>query len=143
MSLDHNASLRDADPAVAGLIDRELRRQHQHVGVIVLPRQPRDLGQPCHRRAHARVPVRRVRHPEPCPAEQHPALRLVALDASRHIVREIRIVDGSRTGGAEIERLVAERAQLLDQPRLELHAGMVRTDGNHFRHRGLMYKEYG
>jgi hypothetical protein len=27
MSLDHNASLRDADPLVAHLIDRELLRQ--------------------------------------------------------------------------------------------------------------------
>ena len=34
MSLDHNASLRDADPAVAGLIDRELRRQQHGLELI-------------------------------------------------------------------------------------------------------------
>jgi glycine hydroxymethyltransferase len=34
MSLDHNASLRDADPAVARLIDRELRRQQHGLELI-------------------------------------------------------------------------------------------------------------
>jgi glycine hydroxymethyltransferase len=34
MSLDHNASLREADPAVARLIDRELRRQQQGLELI-------------------------------------------------------------------------------------------------------------
>jgi glycine hydroxymethyltransferase len=34
MSLDHNASLRDADPAVARLIDRELRRQQNGLELI-------------------------------------------------------------------------------------------------------------
>ena len=34
MTLDHNASLRDADPIVAGLIDRELRRQQQGLELI-------------------------------------------------------------------------------------------------------------
>ena len=34
MSLDHNASLRDADPVVARLIDRELRRQQHGLELI-------------------------------------------------------------------------------------------------------------
>jgi glycine hydroxymethyltransferase len=34
MTLDHNASLRDADPIVARLIDRELRRQQQGLELI-------------------------------------------------------------------------------------------------------------
>jgi glycine hydroxymethyltransferase len=34
MSLDHNASLRDADPTVARLIDRELRRQQHGLELI-------------------------------------------------------------------------------------------------------------
>jgi glycine hydroxymethyltransferase len=34
MTLDHNASLRDADPVVARLIDRELRRQQQGLELI-------------------------------------------------------------------------------------------------------------
>jgi glycine hydroxymethyltransferase len=34
MSLDHNASLRDADPGVARLIDRELRRQQHGLELI-------------------------------------------------------------------------------------------------------------
>jgi glycine hydroxymethyltransferase len=34
MTLDHNASLRDADPVVAHLIDRELRRQQQGLELI-------------------------------------------------------------------------------------------------------------
>jgi len=34
MSLDHNASLRDADPAVARIIDRELRRQQHGLELI-------------------------------------------------------------------------------------------------------------
>ena len=34
MSLDHNASLRQADPAVARLIDQELRRQNTHIELI-------------------------------------------------------------------------------------------------------------
>src|SRR5690242_20499217 len=34
MTLDHNASLREADPAVARLIDRELRRQQQGLELI-------------------------------------------------------------------------------------------------------------
>ena len=34
MSLDHNASLRDADPVVARLIDRELRRQRDGLELI-------------------------------------------------------------------------------------------------------------
>ncbi len=34
MSLDHNASLREADPTVARLIDRELRRQQQGLELI-------------------------------------------------------------------------------------------------------------
>jgi glycine hydroxymethyltransferase len=34
MTLDHNASLRDADPAVAQLIDAELRRQQQGLELI-------------------------------------------------------------------------------------------------------------
>ncbi len=34
MTLDHNASLRDADPAVARLIDAELRRQQQGLELI-------------------------------------------------------------------------------------------------------------
>jgi glycine hydroxymethyltransferase len=34
MSLDHNASLREADPAVARLIDRELRRQQHGLELI-------------------------------------------------------------------------------------------------------------
>src|SRR5215216_3670212 len=34
MSLDHNASLRDADPTVAAIIDRELRRQQDGLELI-------------------------------------------------------------------------------------------------------------
>jgi glycine hydroxymethyltransferase len=34
MSLDHNASLRDADPTVAAIIDRELRRQQHGLELI-------------------------------------------------------------------------------------------------------------
>jgi glycine hydroxymethyltransferase len=34
MSLDHNASLRDADPVVARIIDRELRRQQHGLELI-------------------------------------------------------------------------------------------------------------
>ena len=34
MSLEHNASLRDADPVVARLIDRELRRQQHGLELI-------------------------------------------------------------------------------------------------------------
>src|SRR5512147_2449305 len=34
MSLDHNASLRDADPIVARIIDRELRRQQHGLELI-------------------------------------------------------------------------------------------------------------
>ena len=34
MSLDHNASLREADPTVARLIDRELRRQQHGLELI-------------------------------------------------------------------------------------------------------------
>ena len=34
MSLDHNASLRDADPTVARIIDRELRRQQHGLELI-------------------------------------------------------------------------------------------------------------
>ena len=34
MTLDHNASLRDADPVVARLIDRELNRQRDGLELI-------------------------------------------------------------------------------------------------------------
>ena len=123
--------LQDLDALV---LAHEPRRQDQHVGVVVLPRQPGDLGRPRHRRPDARVPVGGVRHAQPRAAEQHPASRIVPLDASRHRVGKIGIVDGLGTGGAQVERLVPEGAELLDQPRLQLDAGMVRSDGNDFRH---------
>ena len=82
------------------------------------------------------MPVGGVRHAQTGAAEEHPTPRIVPLDASRHLVCEVRIIDRFRPRGAQVERLVPESTELVDQPRLELHAGMVRSDGNDFGHLG-------
>ena len=113
----------------------EARRKDQDIGVVVLPREPGDLGRPGHRRTHARMPVGGVRHAQPGAAEQHPAARARgARPVDATCVGEVRIVRGLGAVGAQIQRLVPQRPELLDQPLLELEAGVVRADGNDFSH---------
>src|SRR5256886_7745062 len=56
------------------LLTYEPRWQHEHVRVVVLAGQLRDLRGPGHGRAHARKPVGYVGHAEPRPTGQHDAL---------------------------------------------------------------------
>src|SRR5207247_4407721 len=57
------------------LLAHEPRRQHQHVGVVVLARQLGDLRAPGDRGPHAREPIGDVGHAEPRPAGEDAAAR--------------------------------------------------------------------
>src|SRR2546427_585268 len=76
------------EPAVQDLhpflLAHEARRQHQHIGVVVLARQLGDLRAPGDRGAHPRKPVGDVRHPESRTAGQHAARGYAAAHRLRH-----------------------------------------------------------
>jgi phosphoserine phosphatase len=63
MSLDHNASLRQADPLVARLIDAELRRQQQGLELIASQleiKAERITGKIKGKNCHGQEKVRRI-----------------------------------------------------------------------------------
>ena len=122
------------------LVD-EARRKDEHVGVVVLARQRGDLGRPRDRRANVRVPVGRVGHAEPGAAQQHSRAPPRRSTRARERVRVVGIVGGLGAEWCRGRRLVPERpAARLEQPFLELEAGVVGGDGNDFGHPALMYE---
>src|SRR5690606_14576845 len=64
------------------------------------------------------------------PAEHDAAVGLAPGDPSAHLGADGRVVDRVRRVGAEVGDLVAEPGQLLDQVSLEVHAGVIGSDGD-------------
>ena len=112
--------------------------QHQNISVIVRPREFRHLGRPGHRRAHARMPVRGVRHAQPGAAQQDPASRFPMLDLGSDCVRKVWIVGGLGGVRPEVIGFIPLSAEFVDQFLLEREPGMVRAYRNAFGH-GPMY----
>jgi hypothetical protein len=64
-------------------------------------------------------------------ADQHAALGLAFLDPLPELTRLVRIVDPlGRAVGAEVDHLVAERAELLQHALSQLYTAVVERDGD-------------
>ena len=115
----------------------EASRQDEDVGIVVLAREPGDLGRPGHGRPHSGMTVGGIGHSEPGAAEQHSTPASLVLHLGGDAMSVVRIISGFGAMGAEIERLVSQRPKLFNQPLLQLEAGVVRSDGNDFGHVSL------
>ena len=114
------------------------RREYQHVGVVVLAGQGRDLGRPGDRRAHVRVAVGHVRHPETRAAHQHTAPGLTLRYPIGERMAEIGIVRRRRRRCPEVLHVVPQRGQGLRDCRLHLEARVVRRDRDPLLHMALI-----
>src|SRR5262249_15315316 len=87
---------------------KDARAGAEYVRVVVLAAERGRLLVGHHRRADARDLVRGDRHADPGAADQDAAVGFAGRDGTRHLLREVRIVDGDFAGGALVGHRVAE-----------------------------------
>src|SRR6478609_238621 len=106
------------------------RAEDQDVHVVVLDALMGGVAVVAQPGADAGQLVRRHRRPDAAAAEEHAALHRAAEHRARHHRGDIRIVHRLRAVGAEIDDLMAERAERWDQRLLELESRVVRAEGD-------------
>ncbi len=106
----------------------------QHIGVVVLAREPRGGDVVAQRGAHLAVAVGGDRHADAGAADEQAAPRLAGLHRSRHLLGEVGIIDRLRAVGAEIEHVKSQSAQLRQKNGFQLIAAMIGGDGDDFSH---------
>src|SRR3954452_8088813 len=112
----------------------DLGAEAEHVHVVVLDALVRGIGVVADRCADARDLVGRDRRDDARAADEQRSLGLAAADRLGDLTRLVGVVDPRlRLVGAQIDRLVPERPQLLQQPLAQVDAAVVEGDGDSHR----------
>src|SRR6266508_5405571 len=108
----------------------DLRPEAEHVHVVVLDALMRRVGVVADRCANSHELGGRDGRADARSAHEHAALGVAGADRVAHLARLVGVVDPLGVGvGPEVDRVVAERIDLAEDARAQLHASVVERSG--------------
>src|SRR5208282_648659 len=111
--------------------------KHQNVDIVVLNALMRGISVMAHSRTNTRELVGGNAGTDAAAADEHTPFGFAVEDSAAHGFSEIGIVGGIFVESADVEHVVAHRAQHVAHGVFELKAGVVGT--NHNLHAGLTF----